>query len=176
MPRVSISRRPTQCWLCGSIPRPRSARSTRCWGLVPRWANDLKLGSRTTRAPRRWGRSRHSATPSKAGCASSGERFLRVKKDGRRQAALRHRTRGRATVRLRRPMGELARQCTWQKRGVDQNMRHHRRANELLVPIHNRMPVMRTDRAEAVYASQARPFHRCHAPERRSWPDPAQSL
>ena len=26
--------------------------------------------------------------------------------------------------------------------------------NELLVPIHNRMPVMRTDRAEAVYASQ----------------------
>ena len=24
------------------------------WGLVPQWANDLKLGSRTTRAPRRW--------------------------------------------------------------------------------------------------------------------------
>jgi putative SOS response-associated peptidase YedK len=51
-----------------------------------------------------------------------------------------------------------------------------REPNELPVPIHNRMPVMRTDRAEAVYASQPRPFHRCHAPERRSWPDPAQSL
>jgi hypothetical protein len=69
IPRVSTSRRSTQCWLCGSI-KERTLDTLR-WGLVPHWANDLKLGSRTTRAPRRWGRSRHSATPSKAGGASS---------------------------------------------------------------------------------------------------------
>jgi putative SOS response-associated peptidase YedK len=147
----------------------REARMLR-WGLVPIWAKDLSTGSRMINARSATvGEKPASATPWPNGAAWAGRRLLRVAQERRRRqdAAVDAPCRPRAVRRCRavgawkQPDGEWLRSCTILTAGP----------NELMAPIHDRMPVILPremlthsgsgeGEADVVLAGLARAVHR----------------
>ena len=120
------------------------------WGLVPFWAKDLKIGSRMINA-----RSETLATKSsfrtpfrKRRCLIVADGFFEWRKDGKEKIPtyifLKNRelfTFAGLWENWKSPEGEVVRSCTIITT----------EPNDLMEPIHNRMPVMLSDETEALW-------------------------